>query len=72
MIGGVIKFKKKRVICFLAKARSKLPKRRRRVLPVEQPRRKRERERSDGSFGRRFAAGTTKLTQPLITRLGNS
>jgi len=55
-------------------ARSKLPKKRRRVLPVELPRRKRERERNEqrpeGSLGRRFTAGTTKLTQPFITRLG--
>jgi len=57
-------------------ARSKLPKKRRRVLPVELPRRKRERERNEqrpeGSLGRRFTAGTTKLTQPFITRLGNA
>lgn len=62
------------ILLLLSQARSKLPKRRRRVLPVEQPRRKRERERperGDGSvFGRRFAAGTTKLTQPFINRLG--
>ena len=60
-------------------ARSKLPKRRRRVLPVEQPRRKvRLPERASGNqsggsregLGRRFAAGTTKLTQPFINRLG--
>lgn len=61
-------------------ARSKLPKRRRRVLPVEQPRRKQrvperssnnqqQSSRPDG-IGRRFAAGTTKLTQPFINRLG--
>lgn len=60
-------------------ARSKLPKRRRRVLPVEQPRRKQrvperapasnQQSRPDG-IGRRFAAGTTKLTQPFINRLG--
>ena len=64
-------------------ARSKLPKRRRRVLPVEQPRRKQrvperssnnqqqqQQSRPDG-IGRRFAAGTTKLTQPFINRLGS-
>jgi len=61
-------------------ARSKLPKRRRRVLPVEQPRRKQrvpERSSTSGGgsgqaqgIGRRFAAGTTKLTQPFINRLG--
>ena len=63
-------------------ARSKLPKRRRRVLPVEQPRRKQrvperpaaannqQPSRPDG-IGRRFAAGTTKFTQPFINRLGN-
>lgn len=60
-------------------ARSKLPKRRRRVLPVEQPRNRKQRvpdrasnsqqTRADG-IGRRFAAGTTKLTQPFINRLG--
>lgn len=60
-------------------ARSKLPKRRRRVLPVEQPRRKHrvperpatsnQQPRQDG-IGRRFAAGTTKFTQPFINRLG--
>ncbi|XP_046442547.1 potassium voltage-gated channel protein Shaw-like [Daphnia pulex] len=64
-------------------ARSKLPKRRRRVLPVEQPRNRKQRvpdrasnnqgqqqqSRADG-IGRRFAAGTTKLTQPFINRLG--
>lgn len=60
-------------------ARSKLPKRRRRVLPVEQPRRKQrvpertgnsqQQTRPDG-IGRRFAAGTTKLTQPFINKLG--
>lgn len=31
---------KRRFVCFISQARAKLPKKRRRVLPVEQPRRK--------------------------------
>ena len=47
------------------------------MLPVEQPRRKQRApsnstssERDRNPLGRRFAAGTTKLTQPFINKLG--